>query len=211
MRLLVATRSRDKLREIRAILRGTRGLQLVDLNDAGVAPSPEEDRIEVFDTFIDNAVAKARYFRSISGLPTLADDSGLRVDALGGRPGVRSKRFHPDGDALAEGERDRANNEYLLQLLGDLDIAHRTAAYVCVAALDLGEGDPLVFEGEAHGLILGHPRGQGGFGYDPIFFDPPSGKTFAELSRSEKDLRSHRGAAMRKVAAFLVAREVDRA
>jgi XTP/dITP diphosphohydrolase len=203
MRLLVATRSGPKLREIRAILRGVPGLQIVDLNDAGIPPSPEEDGIEKFQTFEENAIAKARYFHERSGLPTVADDSGICVDALDGAPGVRSRRFAPGTAALAPEDVDRANNEQLLRLLGDLDLARRTAHYACVAALVRKGAPPVAFEGRADGLILGHPRGKGGFGYDPLFFDPPSGLTFAELTPAEKDARSHRGAAFRALAEFL--------
>jgi XTP/dITP diphosphohydrolase len=110
VKLIVATRSAHKLREIRAILRGISGLELRDLNDAGVTPTSEEDDIERFDTFGENALAKARYFHSMTGLPVVADDSGLCVDALGGLPGVKSKRFVPGGEQLPPEERDRANN-----------------------------------------------------------------------------------------------------
>jgi XTP/dITP diphosphohydrolase len=180
-------------------------LELVDLGDAGVQPTAEEEGIERYDTFAENALAKARYFHSMTGRPVVADDSGICVDALGGLPGVRSKRFAPGSDRLPADDRDRANNEYLLQLLGDLDLAERTASYVCIAALVTGDGKPELFEGKASGLILGHPRGKSGFGYDPLFFDPLEGKTFAELSPGEKDLRSHRGAAFRALAQHLIA------
>lgn len=194
-RLLVATRSVHKLAEIRQLLGNVAGLSLLDLNDAEIAPDPEEEGIEVYDTFRDNALAKARYFHERSGILTAADDSGLEVDALGGRPGVRSKRFAPNPGQVTGEERDRANNEYLLELLGDLDPDRRTARFVCVAALVGAPDGPQVFRGEAPGLILGRPRGREGFGYDPLFFDPETGRTFAELSREEKASRSHRGAA----------------
>jgi XTP/dITP diphosphohydrolase len=204
VRLVVATRSAHKLREIRAILRGVPALDLLDLNDAQVRVTTEEKDIEKYDTFAENALAKARYFHSLSGLPVVADDSGICLEALGGLPGVRSKRFSPGGELLSDEERDRANNEYLLRLLGDLDLAERTATYVCVAAFVDEAGIPLLFEGKASGLILGNPRGNGGFGYDPLFFDPLEGKTFSELSPAEKDARSHRGAAFRALADHLI-------
>ncbi|MEX1255992.1 MAG: non-canonical purine NTP pyrophosphatase [Gemmatimonadota bacterium] len=210
MRLVVATRSAHKLGEIRAILRGVPGLELLDLNDAGVRPTAEEEDIERFETFEENALAKARHFHTLSGLPVVADDSGICVDALGGLPGVRSKRFCPGGELLTDEERDRANNEYLLRLLGDLDLAERKASYVCIAALVEGEGPPHLFEGKASGLILGNARGKGGFGYDPLFFDPLEGKTFAELSPAEKDARSHRGAAFRALAGHLIASRANK-
>jgi XTP/dITP diphosphohydrolase len=207
MRLVVATRSGHKLQEIRAILRGVPGLELLDLDDAGIPLSEEEEGIERYETFAENALAKARYFHSLAGRPVVADDSGLCVDALGGLPGVRSKRFSPGGKGMSGEERDRENNEYLLRLLGDLELAGRGARYVCIAALVTGKGEPLFFEGTATGLILGHAQGKGGFGYDPLFFDPLEGKTFAELSAQEKDARSHRGAAFRALGEHLTGAE----
>jgi XTP/dITP diphosphohydrolase len=202
-RLLVATRSLDKLLEIRALLRNVPGLELVDPAAVGIERSDEEESIEIHDTFHENALAKARYFHERSGLPTVADDSGLEVDALEGRPGVHSKRFAPGGEALAGEALDRANNEHLLDLLADRALAERTARYVCVAAL-MGEPDgPRLFRGEVEGLILGMPRGRGGFGYDPLFFHRGLGRTFAEVEREEKSRLSHRGVAFRALAAFL--------
>lgn len=203
MKLVLATRSPDKVREIRAILRGVPGVELLDLNDAGVAASDEEEAIEVFDTFEENARAKARHFQAKTGLPTVADDSGLVVDALGGAPGVRSKRFSPRGEGLDGVERDRENLEHLLRELGDLPLADRTARYRCVAALDAGGPEVSVFHGEVEGLILGLPRGKRGFGYDPAFYHQASGKTFAELNPGEKDEISHRGIAFRALADHL--------
>lgn len=191
------------MREIRAILRGLSDITLLDLNDVGIAPSDEEDAIEAFETFEENALAKAQYFHRISGLPTLADDSGLEVDALQGKPGVRSRRFAPVPEGVRSEDRDRANNEHLLTLLGSLDLAERRARYICVAAFISASGEASVFRGRAEGLILGRPRGRGGFGYDPLFFDPTLGRTFAELSPEEKDARSHRGNAFRLFASAL--------
>lgn len=202
MKVVAATRSAHKLAEIRRILGGVPGLVLVDPAGVGVPPSPEEEGIEVFDTFEQNAVAKARWFHERTGLPALADDSGLVVDALGGAPGVRSRRFAPveTGDADTQ---DRANNEHLLALLGDRPLPERTARYVCVAALVAPGRAPLVRRGEAEGLILGAPRGWGGFGYDPLFYDQALGATFAEIAPEVKNARSHRGAAFRALAAAL--------
>lgn len=202
-RLLVATRSADKLREIRGILRNVPHLAVVDLEEVGIPEDPEEDGIEVYETFQENALAKAKYFHERSGLPTVADDSGLVVDALDGRPGVHSKRFAPGGEKLPGEERDLANNEHLLSRLGDLELARRSARYVCVAALVREEGEPLYFEGEVEGLILGRPRGWGGFGYDPLFFHPGLGRTFAEIDRARKSELSHRGVAFRKLSEHL--------
>jgi XTP/dITP diphosphohydrolase len=176
----------------------------MDLNDVGVQPSPAEDGIEIFDSFEENAIAKARYFFRVTGLPTVADDSGLVVDALGGAPGVHSKRFAPIPAEVTGEERDQENLEHLLRELGDVALAERTARYVCVAALlETEGGEATVFRGVSEGLILGARRGRGGFGYDPVFFDPPSGKTFAELTPDEKNAVSHRGRAFRSLATHL--------
>lgn len=208
MKLLVATRSAQKLLEIRRILAAVPGLRVLDLNDAGLPPSAEEDEIEAFETFEENALAKARYFQSLSGLPTVADDSGLEVDALDGAPGVRSKRFAPGTAGLDAAQVDQANNEHLLERLDDLPLAKRTARFVCVAALVDGLGREHVLRGEAPGLILGRPRGREGFGYDPLFLDRELEKSFGELTRAEKERRSHRGKAFRGLADHLTRKTV---
>lgn len=199
--LILATRSRHKLLEIAEILASVPEITVVDLESAGVPERPEEAHLEPFDTFEENARSKARYFFARTGRPTVADDSGLEVDALDGAPGVRSKRFSPrqdlEGQAL-----DQANLEYLLEVLADVPTAERTARYVCVAALATDAGIR-TFRGTAEGLILAHPRGTGGFGYDPVFFDPDLGRTFAEIGRADKNARSHRGKAFRELAAAL--------
>ncbi len=204
MKLLLATRSAHKAAEIRRILSDLPGLRVLGLEEAGIPYDPEEESLEPYDTFEANARSKAAYFRRQSGLPTVADDSGLEVDALDGAPGVRSKRFSP-GDEEGEA-RDRANNRYLLERLGDLEPAERTARYVCVAVLDEGEGRVQTFRGEAPGLILDAPRGAGGFGYDPLFYDPELERTFAQISAEEKNARSHRGKAFRALEEYLVTR-----
>lgn len=198
----MATRSAHKLAEIRAILAGVPALELVDLDGAGVPESEGEAHLERFDSFEANAVAKARYFAARSGLAALADDSGLVVDALGGEPGVRSRRFAGEDD-LAPRARDRRNNEYLLERLRGTPLRERTARYVCVAAVAFPNGEVHTFRGVAEGLILDAPRGTGGFGYDPLFYDLESGRTFAELTAAEKNRRSHRGKALRAVTEFL--------
>ncbi|MEJ2204872.1 MAG: RdgB/HAM1 family non-canonical purine NTP pyrophosphatase [Gemmatimonadota bacterium] len=199
MDLVVATRSRDKMVEIRRILSDVPGLRVRDLDEAGVPYEAIEEELEPFDTFEDNARSKAEYFHRKTGLPTVADDSGLVVDALDGAPGVYSKRFAP-GEGLEGLARDRANNAYLLDRLRGREPGERTARYVCVAVL-VGTGDePLVVRGEAEGRILEAPRGEGGFGYDPLFFDPELDHSFAEISRDEKNARSHRGRAFRALA-----------
>lgn len=205
MDLLVSTRSQHKMTEIRAILGGVAGLRVLSLVDVGLEPMPEEDGLEPYDTFEANARSKAAYFQRRSGLPTVADDSGIVVDLLDGEPGVRSKRFAPvtglTGQAL-----DDANNRHLLGLLGNAPLATRTAHYVCVAVLDTGDGDPIEFRGEAHGLILEAPRGAGGFGYDPLFYDEELGLTFAEISQGLKNGRSHRGRAFKALGGDLAGR-----
>jgi len=199
MRLVVATRSQDKLAEIRRILAEVPDLEVVDLTEAGVDHDAAEEALEPHETFEENALSKARWFHARTGLPTVADDSGLQVDALGGAPGVRSKRFAP-GEGLSGKALDEANNRHLLGLLRDVPPEERGARYVCVAVMVAGEGAPVVCRGEAPGRILEEPRGQGGFGYDPLFLDPGLGVTFAQVSREEKNARSHRGRAFRALA-----------
>ncbi len=193
-RLLVATRSAGKLRELAPLLRAA-GYTPIDLETAGIAEAQAEEAIEGHDTFEANALAKARHFFALSGIPTLADDSGLCVDALGGRPGVHSKRWsgRPDlrGQAL-----DDANNALLLASLGDGE--GRGAGYVCAAAF-VDEERELVRRGETRGQIERAPRGAGGFGYDPLFRSDELGRTFAEVTREEKAAVSHRGRAVQAI------------
>ncbi len=196
MRLLVATRSAHKMKEIREILADIPNLELLDLDDAGVTYSPEEEDLEPYDTFEENATSKAKYFRRRSGLPTVADDSGLEVDYLDGAPGVRTKRFAP-GDDLEGEARDQANNQFLLTRLSGVTESERGAQYVCVAALVWDPEKVETFRGDAPGVVLEAGRGGGGFGYDPIILDESSGKSFAELTADEKNSRSHRGRAFR--------------
>ena len=194
--------------EIRRILGAVPGLRLIDLDSAGIPKDPAEEELEPYDTFEENARSKADYFHAKSGIPTVADDSGLAVDALHGAPGVRSKRFAPE-QGLNGKELDQANNDHLMVQLGDLDLAARTGRYVCAAVLVGATEAPLVVRGEAEGLIVGQPRGQAGFGYDPYFFDPEIGKTFAELDVVRKNERSHRGKAFRALAEELIARGIQ--
>jgi XTP/dITP diphosphohydrolase len=200
----VATRSGGKMREIRRILETVPGLVVVDPEEAGLPPDPAEGDLEPYDTFEANARSKALWFHRRSGLPTVADDSGIEVDALGGAPGVRSKRFAPDsasGAAALQGQAlDDANNRHLVASLHGVPPAERTARYVCVAVLVEEGAEDIIVRGEAPGLIVEEPRGSGGFGYDPHVLDPELGRTFAEMSAAEKDRRSHRGAAFRALA-----------
>jgi XTP/dITP diphosphohydrolase len=201
--LLVATRSAHKLREIREIL-GDPRCRIVDLDDIGIPETAEEDALECFQTFEENALAKARHFQRLSGAPTLADDSGLVVDVLDGQPGVRSKRFSPDS-GLSGAARDGANNELLLRKLATVPDGERSARYVCVVALATEDGEHC-FRGECEGSIALQPRGTAGFGYDPLFVVPGDGRTMAELDAAEKNAISHRSRALR--AAEPVVRQV---
>ncbi len=202
MRLLLATRSAHKAAEIGRILEDVPRLELLDLHSAGIPQDPFEEGIEAFQTFEENAQAKARYFRQLTGLATVADDSGLEVVALGGDPGVRSRRFAPDGTAAGL-ERDLANNRHLLLQLAGRPPEERAARYVCVAVLVREGGEVRTFRGVSEGRILTSPRGEGGFGYDPLFLDEELGRTYAELLPAEKNLRSHRGQAFRALSAYL--------
>lgn len=168
------------------------GVDVLDLDAAGIEEAPEEDGLERFDTFEANALAKARYFHERSGLVTVADDSGLEVAALGGAPGVRSKRWSGRSD-LAGAALDAANNACLEARLEG--VPDRRARYVCVAALVSPAGE-LIVRGEVAGALCQAPRGSAGFGYDPYFVpDGGGGRTFAELTRGEKEALSHRGRA----------------
>lgn len=193
--LLVATRSAGKLRELVPMCEAL-GYRAVSLDDVGISESSAEAAIEVWDTFEDNALAKARYFARLSGgRPVLADDSGLTAEALGGAPGVHSKRWsgRPDLEGAAL---DAANNQKLLAALeGSVD---RRARYVCVAVwVDSDGGREWEARGECHGRILEVARGDGGFGYDPYFWSDDLGCSFGEASREAKSEVSHRGRALR--------------
>lgn len=202
MKLLVATRSAHKMGEIREILEGVRSLELLALDDLELPPDPPEDELEPHDSFEANARSKAEHYFRLTGVPTVADDSGIEVDALGGAPGVRSKRFALDRglEGLA---RDLANNQYLLDRLADVPSEKRTCRYVCAAALVTREGECRTFRGEAPGLVIDDPRGEGGFGYDPHVLDRELGLTYAEMSAAQKNARSHRGRAFEALADYL--------
>jgi XTP/dITP diphosphohydrolase len=201
-RLVVATRSEHKLRELRELLRLDQA-ELVSLDDLGIRGEPVEDGA----TFEANAALKARWAARLTGLPALADDSGLEVDALGGKPGVRTRRY------AGEGATDAQNNEKLLAALAGRPTSGRGARYVCVLALaqpdDAGPrgGLPVTTRrGIARGRIATAPRGTNGFGYDPIFEplqEPPGGRTLGQWSAEQKNAISHRGHAARRMAAVL--------
>jgi XTP/dITP diphosphohydrolase len=194
VKLLFATRSSGKQKEIRRMLEAA-GHEVAFPDDAGVPESPLEAGLEVADSFETNARMKAEYFLKKTGLPTIADDSGLEVFALGGQPGARSKRWaNVTGTAKAI---DQANNAELLRRLRGAPATKRRARYRCVLVLLRSSGAlPEVFEGSCGGTILEEPRGTGGFGYDPLFLSDDLGKTFGEASGQEKDPVSHRGRAM---------------
>lgn len=197
-RVLIATRSTGKIRELRALF-AEHGLAVIDLQEAGIPDSAAEDALEVHATFDENALAKARYFRRLSGMPVVADDSGLVVPALGGEPGVLSKRWsgRPDlsGQAL-----DDENNRLLLERLHG--VSDRRAHYVCAAAF-VDSGRETVSRSEVHGHIVDSPRGTGGFGYDPYFLSDELGRTFGEVTTEEKQRISHRARAFRALLAAL--------
>jgi XTP/dITP diphosphohydrolase len=190
---LLGSTNPGKLREYREILAGL-DLELVAPSDLDpVPPEPDEDA----QTFAENASAKARAYATASGLQTIADDSGLEVYALRGAPGVRSRRFF--GDHASAEERNA-------KLLALLDGVHdRSARFVCVTALASPDGHVELFEGEVRGEIAESPRGEAGFGYDPVFVIAGDGRTMAELPSAEKHRVSHRGLAGAKLRARLAA------
>lgn len=201
MKLLFATRSAGKQAEIRRVLEAA-GHEVVFPDQAGVPETRLEESLEVSDSFETNARLKAEYFLKKTGLPTVADDSGLEVFSLGGQPGVRSKRWA----AATGGPRqiDEANNAELLRRLHGAPEPRRRARYRCVLVLlRTASAVPEVFDGICGGRILEESRGIGGFGYDPLFFSDELGKTFGEASGEEKDRVSHRGQALAKLIAAL--------
>ncbi len=189
----MATRSAGKQDEVRRLLAGS-GLDVVFPDEAGVAYSQEEDRLELGDSFAANARAKAEYFAKQTGLPTVADDSGLEVFALGGDPGARSRRWA--GAEGTEQEVDAANNLLLLRRLSGAPETKRRARYRCVLVLyRKPKGLPETFEGACAGRILEAPIGTSGFGYDPLFWSDDLQKSFGEATDEEKDTVSHRARA----------------
>lgn len=195
MKLLLASRNPKKTAELKALLAGLEGFEILSLLDFPAVPSPVEDGA----TFRENALKKARACASACGLLVLADDSGLEVDALSGAPGVHSARF------AGPGQVDRANCRKLLEALRDVPAPSRTARFVCVTAMADGRGFEAVQEGRVEGLIGFEERGRGGFGYDPLFIYPPAGKTFAEISPQEKNRISHRSRALEAAREVLAA------
>lgn len=184
--LVLATRNRGKIREFQRLL-GKLGIRLRSLEEFPGVPEP----LEGGRSYEENAREKALLAARATGLPALADDSGLEVDALGGEPGLRSARY--------SGGSSRENIELLLARLRSVPREKRTARFRCVVVVAKPDGSALVAEGSCEGIVLDAPRGEGGFGYDPVFLDPESGKTFAEMSPEEKDRKSHRGRALREL------------
>jgi XTP/dITP diphosphohydrolase len=200
-RIVVATHSAHKLSELREVLERP-DIELVSLDDVGVADEPVEDGA----TFEANARIKARFAARATGLPALADDSGIEVDALAGRPGIHTRRF------AGPTATDADNNAKLLRELAGLPPERRAARYVCVLVLAVPDGAApgglrlVARRGTSRGRIATEPRGSGGFGYDPIFEpaqEPPGGRTFAEYEPDEKNAISHRGRAARRIARVL--------
>lgn len=206
MKVLIASRNRDKIRELGELLSAyTDGikLELLSLDDVGFHGDIAEDG----SSFAENAMIKAKAGAGFSGLTTIADDSGLCVYALDGAPGIYSARY------AGEGHDDSANNEKLLRELRGMK--DRSAAYVCAiaAVFPAGtplEGDPVTVEGRCEGEILCAPRGTGGFGYDPLFWFDPYGKSFGETDPDDKNAVSHRGEAVKLLAAELDKRVAEK-
>lgn len=208
VKLLIATRSDGKVREIRELFAGL-PFEIVFPPDLSLPRLPEEGDLEQGTTYAENAVAKARHFAGRSGIATCADDSGLEVDALGGAPGVYSARFADREGSLVRGQSaDAANNALLLEKLAGVPAERRTARYRCVVAyLRTPTAVPELVEAGCEGVIGFEPRGAGGFGYDPLFVSNDLRVTFGEAPRAAKQRVSHRGRAFRALIEVLLRRE----
>ncbi len=199
MKLLVGTRSPGKTREIRELFTGL-PFEVSFPRDRLLEPLPEEADLEASRSYAENAVAKARYYATRSGLPAVADDSGIEVEALGGAPGPRSARWSATGT-------DAENNSLLLEQLAKVPEPQRAARYRCVVAfLATPSSVPEIVEATCDGFILTEPRGSGGFGYDPLFFSPELNMTFGEAPPAAKHRVSHRGRAFRALIEVLLRR-----
>lgn len=181
--LVIATRNQGKTREIRQMLSGY-PVTVKNLDDFGPIPEIKEDG----ETFDENAYKKASFAARVLGLPAIADDSGLCVNALNGQPGVHSARF------AGKDASDEERCTKLLEMLKDKE--DRSAAFVCVISVAVPTGAALTYEGRCEGVITKAPAGENGFGYDPVFFYPPLDKTFAQVTAEEKNRVSHRGRAL---------------
>jgi len=202
VKLLVATRSPGKVREIRELFAGL-PFDLSFPADRFLERLPEEADLEIGASYAENAVAKARYFATRAGLPTVSDDSGIEVDALDGAPGTRSARWSGVEGAGA----DAANKRLLLEKLAGVPEERRTARYRCVVAfLSVPSGVPEIVEATCEGFILAEPRGEGGFGYDPLFYSTELQMSFGEAPPAAKHRVSHRGRAFRALIEVLLRR-----
>ena len=193
MKIVVATRNRHKKREIRALFGASKKWRLLFLDLYPDAPHPRETG----KTFDENAILKAQAIATYAGLPTISDDSGLEVAALGGEPGVRSARF------AGTSATDERNNQKLLRMMLGLPSSKRRACYRCSLALVFPDGKTYLFRGKLSGRIGFSPRGRFGFGYDPLFIVPRYGKTVATLTPTLKNRISHRARAFRKLKRFI--------
>jgi len=193
MKLILATRNKGKLHEIKSILGEVGNYEFLSLLDFSDIPKIDEDRF----TYAGNAIKKASIIAKLKGISTLADDSGLEVDALNGAPGTMSARFAGDNAS------DEDNNRKLLELLKDVPQEKRSARFQCAMAFVHPSGWIEVTTGAYEGIIISEHRGNNGFGYDPIFYAPRLGRTFAELTRDEKNQISHRRIALEKMKRFL--------
>ncbi len=191
--IILASNNAGKVREFNQLLEGS-GLQVRPQSEFGV-PDIEETGL----TFVENAILKARNAAKLTGLPAIADDSGLEVDALDGAPGIYSARY------AGEGASDVRNLEKLLRALEKVDDPHRTARFQCLMVYMRHAQDPtpLIFQGTWEGSILHRPRGDSGFGYDPVFYVPEQQRSSAELAPAVKNSLSHRGKALRQLIASL--------
>lgn len=188
MRIILATKNKGKIREFREALAEI-GWEGVPLSEVADVPEPEETG----STFMENALQKARAYAEAVGMPVLSDDSGIIADVLGDEPGIYSARY-----AGAHGD-DEANNQKLIERLRPYSGYDRRAHYVCAVALVFPDGQSVTAEGTCEGILRDFYAGTGGFGYDPLFYLPPFGKTMAEISLAEKNSISHRGKALRKL------------
>ncbi|MBG7617079.1 MAG: XTP/dITP diphosphatase [Chloroflexi bacterium] len=191
-KLLLATNNKGKVKEYKKLLGGL-ALTLLSPTELGI----NAEVVETGSTFADNATLKATEMSRRSGLAALADDSGLEVTALDGQPGVRSARY------AGENKSDAERVAFLLEKLKDVPPHKRSARFICVIAITIPQGEVILCRGECQGIIATEPKGDKGFGYDPVFFIPELGKTIAELSPQQKNEVSHRGKAARKAAAVL--------
>lgn len=187
MQLIMATGNENKVREIRQMLQGTK-IEVLSLKDAGIQAEIEENGA----TFEENAAIKAETIRNLTGKIVMADDSGLEIDALGGEPGIRSARFMGEETSYA------VKNRAILDRMKDVPEKERTARFVCAVAIAYPDQPTKIFRGTFEGRIAHEPKGENGFGYDPIFFVPEKGCTSAELSPEDKNAVSHRGKALRQ-------------